>query len=280
MLVADAKIILVIPYFGQWPAWINYFIESCAKNPDITWLIYTDCGEPEAKADNIIYHHLSFDAYKAIVSERLGINFNPDSAYKLCDLKPALGLVHTKDIEAYDYWGFGDIDVVYGQIKNYLTPEMLEHNLISFHQHRISGHLCLLKNTKTMREAFMRFKGWEAILVDKSHRCFDEKHFNSLFIRHKNWPEKLRKVLYYPRYLMRTAYFEESYSTSFGSVAWVDGSFNFPETWHWNKGLLTVDGSSRTFPYVHFLYWKHRFSSYDAPYNNDYWRITSEGFSC
>ena len=79
-------LIMLIPYFGRWPEWINLFVESCKWNPSVRWKIYTDCGEPENKADNVDYTHLSFDDYKALVRQRLGVVFHPTDAYKLCDV--------------------------------------------------------------------------------------------------------------------------------------------------------------------------------------------------
>lgn len=277
------KIILIIPYFGSWPSWINYFIRSCAQNPTITWLMYTDCGEPEYKADNVIFKHCSFALYQQKVSTKLGINFSPESPYKLCDLKPALGYIHEKEIAGYDYWGFGDVDVIYGDIRAYLTDQMFRFNLISFHEHRVSGHLCLLKNSVKMRHAFMQVREWRKILADNTHRCFDEKHFNALFIRHKNWPKKLRRIIYFPRYLMRTAYFKESHSTNYTYVPWIDGSFDFPRYWHWDNGVLMAENTpGMTFPYLHFLHWKQNWKEghvFEVSADENHWVLSEKGFS-
>ena len=71
------SIIKIIPYFGQWPEWIDLYIESCKANSDIDWLFSTDCGEPANRAKNVRYIHTSFTDYKKMVSEKLNINFNP-----------------------------------------------------------------------------------------------------------------------------------------------------------------------------------------------------------
>jgi len=105
-------LIILCPYFDRWPAWINFFIESCKWNPEVRWRLYTDCGKPENSADNVDVVHVSFDSYKKAVSRRLEIEFDPIDPYKLCDLKPALGFVHEKEISEFSFFGFGDLDVI------------------------------------------------------------------------------------------------------------------------------------------------------------------------
>lgn len=83
-----------MPYFGSWPVWINLYIESCKYNSDINWLFFTDCGEPENKATNIKYIHMSFTDYKKLASKKLGIDFSAANPYKLRDLRPTYGLIH------------------------------------------------------------------------------------------------------------------------------------------------------------------------------------------
>lgn len=279
--MGDARILMIIPYFGAWPCWFSFFIESCKYNPKIDWLFYTDCGEPPDTADNIRFVHCSFADYKRKVSDALGIDFNPESAYKLCDIKPSYGLVHQQETEGYDFWGFGDVDVIYGDLQGYITEKMLRANLISFHGHRVAGHLCLLRNNETMRHAFQRCRDWRMIFTDKNNHAFDERQFNALFMRHKNWPEKIRRLVYYPNYLMRTACFTESYSTSFGSVPWIDGSFDFPSQWRWQAGRLTTpDSGGMDFPYLHFLHWKKHWPTdmqLAAAPDDPIWYIRKEG---
>lgn len=279
--VHGKKICIVIPYFGQWPCWIDFFMESCRHNPAIDWLMYTDCGPRDDVPDNVKLHHCRFDDYKQRVSETLGIVFQPDNPYKLCDLKPAYGLIHQQELEGYDYWGFGDVDVIWGDLQSHLTADMLRYNLISFHANRISGHLCLLKNTAMMRTAFMRCKSWKRILSDKQNHVFDEKRFNELFIRHRSWPGMLRRLVYFPRHLMRTALFQESYSTSFGSMPWIDGSFDFPDEWCWDNGVLTSNISGeKSFAYLHFLHWKKHWPTdkqMQADSRQKRWYIRAQG---
>lgn len=116
-MMPQPSIVLLIPYFGKWPAWFDFFLLSCKYNPSIQWQFYTDCGIPENAPSNVSFQSISFANYKKKVSDKLKINFNPNSAYKLCDLKSMLGYVHEESIKDFDFWGFSDIDLVYGNLR-------------------------------------------------------------------------------------------------------------------------------------------------------------------
>lgn len=252
------RICIVIPYFGRWPFWMPFFLQSCRHNPTVDWLFISDCGLVEDCPPNVAIVEQSYEHYCRQVSERLQIRFAPLSPYKLCDLKPALGHLHADRLEGYDFWGFGDIDLVYGDLRRYFTEERLARfDLLSTHSRRVSGHLCLLRNTVKMREAFMRVPGWESLLADQKHHAFDEKAFSRLFLRHKNWPRPLRRLYDSFSAMRRRCEFTEAFSTPYTRVQWIDGSLNFPQHWIWHEGSLRNDqDGEREFPYFHFINWK------------------------
>jgi len=251
------SIIILIPYFGQWPEWIDFFIESCKFNPDIDWLFYTDCGLPNNKANNVRFIELSFEAYKKQVSQQLGIKFDPPTPYKLCDLKPAYGYLHQDDIATYDFYGFGDIDIIFGQIRHFITDEMLARfNVISTQPRRLSGHFCLLRNTEAYRTAFQKIPHWQSLLETNHHLGIDESKFSKLFLRHKNHPRWLQKLWSLTSAYQRHVLFEEQYSTILSPIKWLDGRDDHPKNWFWQNGHLTNDRDNREFMYLHFMNWK------------------------
>jgi len=258
MVSPKYSIIKIIPYFGQWPEWINFYIESCKANPDIDWLFYTDCAEPENKAPNVRYINLSFDDYKKLVSEKLKINFNPSSPYKLCDLKPAYGLIHKDEISSYDFYAFGDIDIVYGDIRKFITDEILDkYQVISTHEKRISGHFALFRNTEQLRNAFKLIPGWQQDLEDIEHKGIDESQYSKIFLKHKKHPLFLRKLWSLFNSYQRRVLFKEQYSTILSPIPWWNGAKNHPQEWYWKNGHLTNNSDGdREFMYLHFMNWK------------------------
>lgn len=285
-----SRIRFLIPYFGRWPFWMPFFLESCRHNPDIDWLMFSDCGVPEELPPNVMIQEMSFEDYCALVSERLEIDFRPGSAYKLCDIKPALGYIHAEHLAGFDLWAFGDIDLVYGNLRAYFHEERLRaYDLLSTHERRISGHLCMLRNSERMREAFMAVPNWQSKFAAVEHVAFDEKDFSRLFVRHKNWPKWLRSAADFANHWRRRSEFKEAFSTPFGRIPWVHGRFEFPESWIWERGNLRNDkDGERQFPYFHFLFWKHEawgnlpndglvFS--EKLFLGRGWKISTKGFS-
>ncbi|HDZ57062.1 MAG TPA: hypothetical protein ENI17_18000 [Pseudomonas xinjiangensis] len=264
---ADSKapsIRFLIPYFGTWPFWMPYYLESCRRNPSISWLFFTDCGVPADSPPNVDFIETSFDKYCSLVSVRLKIKFCPKDPYKLCDIKPALGYVHQEYLNGFDFWAFGDIDVIYGSLRGYFTAQRLaEKDLLATHYRRVSGHLCIVRNNETMRRAFKLIPRWQQRFEDTTHHALDEGAFSRIFIRNKNWPEWLRRFAARFNKWNRLSEFEESHST-FTQLA--DGSKVIPEQWFWRQGHLTNSVlGEQELPYMHFMVWK----------NNPQWKKAS-----
>jgi len=254
-MLHDKSIIIITPYFGKWPEWMPFYVESCRWNPSINWLFYTDCEIPLNIPSNMKFVATSYKDYKKMVSEKLGIHFDPTSPYKLCDIKPTFGFLHSEEIQGYDYFAFGDLDLIYGDLRKHLG-RLNDYDLISTHDTRVSGHLCLHKNTKRMREAFKQSKDWQRLMSMETHVAFDEKAYSKIFIRRKNWPKAINKMVSQCFPYQKNSLFEEAFSTPNCRIPWIDGSFNFPTEWYWNQGSLSANNTDREFMYFHFLYWK------------------------
>lgn len=176
------SIVIIIPYFGQWPVWIELFFDSCRRNHDVDFIFYTDCCIPESSSGNMTFHSISFNDYCTIVSERLGIHFCPARPYKLCDLRPFYGVIHANEIRGYDFWGFADVDLVFGNIRKFYTNGLLaNYKLLSNHSDRISGHLCIFKNEESINNKCFQIHDWEQKIIDDKNHCLDEGDFSYRF---------------------------------------------------------------------------------------------------
>ncbi len=165
------KIAIIIPYFGKYPEWIDVFFYSCGMNKTIDFYFFTDCEVPENYENNMYFHSFSFADYCKMVSEKLHVYFQPKSAYKLCDLKVFYGKIHEDILMDYDFWGFGDIDVVWGDIQKFYTDELLtKYDVFSTHADRLSGHLSMFRNMEYYRNLCFRIKDWQLKLTKATAR--------------------------------------------------------------------------------------------------------------
>jgi hypothetical protein len=247
------RLIVLIPWFGQWPDWMRFFLASCRANPTVDWVLIGDASEREDFPPNVRRLAISLEDYRALVSRKLGIRCLWNEAYKVCDLRPAYGVIHNDLISGYDYWGYGDLDVVYGDIRAIYTDEVLTHDLVSPHAHVVAGHFTLYRNSSRMNEAFRRIFGWRRMLASAEHRSFDEQVFTRLFPRVSGF--SCRGLLDRP--LGANALFVERHSTNIPPLAWIDGGSRYPEEWYWRAGRLTNDrAGDRDFLYLHFSNWQ------------------------
>jgi len=274
------RILLICDYFGRWPAWIDLFLRSCAHNPSIDWLIHTDCPLPEVRPVNVRFVQMSLGDYCSFVAQRLDLKFSP-YRYRpnrpaapiytnLADLRPCYGELHAEAIEGYDYFGWCDIDLVFGNLSHFLTPELLSKDLITFDKSLCVGHFTLLRNDARMRQVYRDIPQWRNRIEGRKRETpwddsLDEAWLSRLCSPlHTSFRRDALENGVAPeaidRYRQNNAFISE-WVTPFTPEGWLDGSRLPPEVWYWRAGELTNwRDASRQFPYLHFMNFKaHRY---------------------
>lgn len=231
---------IIIPWFGPFPAWIDAFLTSCAPVSEVDWLILHDAPAPARVPKNVTFSLLSWQAYRKLFREKCAIDLPPQPNYKMCDAKVFLGTVFEEELEDYDYFGWGDLDLVYGELDSFLEPLMGKHSVISFHRDLLSNHFVLFRNTAEMRGLYRKVPEYKAKMAMPDYAELDDTHLTLI------------------AQALPDAWFAESYTTPFVNwTPWADGTYNFPVRWEWHGGRLINDlDRGYTFPYFHFMVWK------------------------
>jgi len=173
------RIAILTCWYGHYPWYLPYFIHSCKFNPTIDFYIITDNLEiiPN-KPNNVKIIFKTLEEIKKSASEKLGFTVNIEYPYKLCDFKPSYGFLFSAIIQGYDYWGQSDLDVIYGDIRGFITEEMIaEYDFISLRHDYTTGCFALYKNNNIMNTFFMRSKDYRKVFSNPQHYCFDECNF-------------------------------------------------------------------------------------------------------
>ena len=170
------SIAVIIPYFGKLPKYFPYFVESALKNEFIDFILITDDENAiRFNKGNIVVYHQSVAQFNELASAKLNHFFVLPHGYKLCDLKPMYGKIYEDYITLYSFWGFSDLDIVFGNLRQILTEELLaSHDIISFYELFISGPFCLFRNEEEVNTLFMKSKDYTFVLGEKEYCCFDE----------------------------------------------------------------------------------------------------------
>jgi hypothetical protein len=173
------SIAVIICYFGKLPWYFEYFVHSCQYNATIDFYILMDDDSyikeppPNVKLIKTTLSEISKRATNA-----LGFPIDIKHAYKLCDFKPTYGAIFSDILKRYDFWAFGDIDVVYGNIRNFITDDLLQnYDLISVRPDWIPGCFLLFKNNEKMNRLYTHSKDHQKVLMSDVHYCFDETNF-------------------------------------------------------------------------------------------------------
>lgn len=258
MLPKEPSILMLMPYLGQWPVWFDFYLESCKWNPTVHWLFFTDCDEPAKFCPNVRYVRMSRAELEQRIAMRLGVAVSLNDSYKLCDLKPTYGVLFAEYLTGYDYWGYGDVDVIYGNIRHFYTPQVLRHDVIATYAGLLAAHFALLRNRVDLRQAFRFCRGWRQILAKEGYQHFDEGAFSQRLTRFGLQPTWQRLLLRGLTGRFWSCYMVQQYSTILGiSGAWLDQTREYPSEWYWCDGRLTTNKTGdREFLYLHFMQWK------------------------
>jgi hypothetical protein len=166
------SIVIIIPYYGPFPKQFKFWVQSALNNPTIDFLIFTN-NQLGSNA-NIKVINTTFAEFKAIVQSKFDFTIALNSPYKICDYKGAYGYIFSDYLKSYDFWGFGDVDLVYGDIRYFLTDEILSiyKVFLGF------GHLTLYKNDKICNLFFKTkidgYQYYRDVFTNKKNSVFDE----------------------------------------------------------------------------------------------------------
>lgn len=280
---------MLMPYFGKWPKWIDLFLYSCSRNEFIDFYFITDCYRPSKIYPNTKFINISWEEYCKHISDTLGFEFKHKSAYKLCDVRPFYGKLHKDLIEGYDFWGWGDMDLCYGNLSKFYNDKVLErYDVLSAHADRMSGHFMLVRNNKYyVDEVPFKLKNWKERLIDDYVFGIDEHDYTFLIYSRVIWIHRLYRYIgkplgikYYPFFNLLTPLF------TLGTKKRMK-EFNTSRIPHngeeWNYDLRTGEmhmPNNKELPYLHYLFFKKTpFYKTEDFWQEDFWQVPEIDFS-
>ena len=165
------KICLVICYFGKFPDYFYLWKNSALANNTIDFLIFTDNKIKSEK--NIKIVNCTLESIKKKFEDKLGFEIALHNPYKMCDFKTSYGFMFEDYLTNYDFWGYCDIDLVFGNIRKFITEKILKDNEVVLNL----GHFTLFKNNEKLRRIFMMqgaIYDYKKVYTSNENYAFDE----------------------------------------------------------------------------------------------------------
>lgn len=182
------KCCFIIPYFGKLPNYFQLFLKSCEYNPTFNWIVFTDDKTDFHYPDNVKRIEMSFQELRDLVQSKFDFPISLERPYKLCDYRPAYGLIFESYIHDYLSWGYCDVDLLFGNLKDFVTDDIL----ILYDKIFCLGHMSIFKNSVENNLVFMKdYYGdllYKKIFQDEKNCIFDEegvsngRNINQLFV--------------------------------------------------------------------------------------------------
>jgi len=167
------KVTLIIPYFGTLPTYFPIFLRSCAFNPAFTFLLIMDRCPPYSLPENVSFVQMTLGQIRERAEQALGFRVSLRRPYKLCDFKPVYGVLFADLLSNCDYWGHCDLDIVFGDLRRFFTPDLYR----TYPKIQISGHFSLYRNCEEMNFLFKKPTpglDYQKILRTPRNYAFDE----------------------------------------------------------------------------------------------------------
>ena len=254
------SIAIVNTYFGHPPPWLPAFFRSCQANPDVRWFIYADFDVTFPTPDNVTIRCLGLGEFNARASAAVGASIAIERATlrKVCDFKPIYGLMFADDLREYEWWAYSDLDVVWGDLRRFVTDDLLNSNIIvSPRQRKLGGHGTFVRNTEANNRTFEIVPDVLTILTNPQYQRLDEniltQHLRELIAKSSF---KGRPKIYWHQEMTISAEYQKALLA--GDADW--------QMW-WRDGRA-FDAEGREVMYLHFHKLVHCMTVIDFGYGD------------
>lgn len=178
----ENKICILIPYFGKFNNYFNLWAYSASKNDFIDFYIISDtCNKNKIpKYKNIHFIESTLEEIKRKFSNFFGFQCRLEKPYKLCDFKPFYYILFPEITRKYEYWGFGDVDLIYGDLANLFPKNFNEYDVLFKY-----GHLMICKNNDLINNLLLSEidnKVLHEIYTHDKSFYFDEREYSRFSI--------------------------------------------------------------------------------------------------
>jgi hypothetical protein len=258
---------------------MEYFIESCLRNKDFNWLFYGNLKITIPLPNNIQLKKADIADFTHLASTKLGYTVALADPYKICDFRPAFGQIFEDFLKGFEFWGYSDMDIIYGNFSHFISVQQLDtYDIITSRREYAAGHFTLYRNNPLGNSLYKNIFNIKSLLQEANfHFALDErsnligkqlKNESGINSWHNKLWERIKRHLLFRLYRTRliafdiTQEFQRKEKKKILNILWLDAvrsdQFYTKQNrvnWsiEWNDGMVTDKISGTELMYFHFL---------------------------
>ena len=184
------KLKLIQLWLGEIPGYFWHHYETTKNLRDVEFLIFTD-SDLRVDSSNYKIIYVTREEIEKKVSLMIGFDYRIISAKKTNDLKSCLGELFEEYLIDCDFYGFYDIDTLFGDFQKWIFPYMEKYDVISFadsiYHNRLGGPLTIIKNTpENVRMYRKKLEEFILSLNNEDIDAFEEHQLSAIFLEYRN----------------------------------------------------------------------------------------------
>ena len=243
-------IAFVLPYFGKLPTNFDLWLKSCEYNSNVDFIIFTDDETQYQYPKNVHVNYCSFDEIKKRIRNNFDFEIVIDRPWRLSLFKPAYGQIFSRELSGYDFWGFCDADLMWGNIRNFITDELLN----TYERIGTKGHASIYRNDDVVNSRYLNIVSetadYKKVFQGHSGYSFDENGMDEIYdalnIPYYFAPNFAHLEKYEPSFYLKRLPKEKLYTNKY-------------QVFQWDQGKLLrwyLDGESvysTEYMYIHYF---------------------------
>ena len=174
------SIAYIVPYFGKLPKEFRFWLLGAASNPSVHFIIFTDDKTNYNFPNNCYVYYFTFYDFVELIEEKYDFNVVIERPYKLCDFRPAYGEIFSDYLKEYDFWGYCDLDMIFGDIRKFFTDDLLS----QYDRIGCQGHSTIYKNNSDVNRRYKSIVNeydYKNVFTSKQAFSFDEVGMDAIY---------------------------------------------------------------------------------------------------
>lgn len=252
----QASIAIIVPYFGSFPNYFDLWLKTAEFQKGLVdFLLFTDCQvEQEIIPSNVRVIDMDYNEVEKRVNSLLPFKVKMYSPYKITDYKPLYGKIFSDYLKEYDFWGFCDVDLIWGNLAHFITHDVLK----NYDRIYSRGHLELFRNlpkiTNAVIDDYSKYHTLENTMGVSIKDIFSHS-----YAAHFDEGPHLQAIMSQPRINARNYIHYDmadikSTKKQFICINPIDNSEEAFAYFKWENGVLSgyrLDGTFKEFAYAH-----------------------------